>query len=165
MKLVIEPKDFPDYIACFLLSCILEMENEDFIPTADNEEWFKIVERLKTKGMKTFLLKYFLSLDAQTKTIYKYFKKVFIPVHTSAEIFHVQQNWADDLHMLNKNPRDKFTGKKTKKTKKEKKTNDLITKVVKNTMRLITQKDDVNPKKLEMLTEKVYNLLKDNGDI
>lgn len=163
MKFIVEPKEFPDYIACFLLSCILEEENEDFMPVADNAEWAKLIEILRKKGMKTHLLRYFLSLDAQTKTKYKYLKRVFIPVHTSAEILHIQQNWADDLHVKDKNPRDKFTGKK--KTKGGKKEDDFINKIVKTTVRLLTQKDEPNPKKLEVLQEKVYEYLKNNGDI
>lgn len=162
MKINTTPELFPDYVVNFLLQCIMEKDDENFIPVADNENFKKLIEQMDRKGLKSILLKYFLGMDAKIKTNYKYFKRVFEPVHSDSEILSVQQDLHNDTHNLEKNTRNRFTGKKKKQIKDQK---ELIDDAVRTATQMITEKVDPNPTKLKTLQENVYNHLKYNGKL
>lgn len=69
-KVNTSPAQYCDITVAFLLDKMLHME--EIAPS--NEDFNKLMENLKGKGMKSILLKYYLSMDPQIRLYYKRIK-------------------------------------------------------------------------------------------
>ena len=66
-KVNVNPAQWEDFLVAFLLDKMLHMDT--IVPS--NEDFNKLMENLKGKGMKSILLKYYLSMDPQIRLYYK----------------------------------------------------------------------------------------------
>lgn len=152
------PTEFPDYIICFLLECLLEYENSNFFPLK-NEEFKKIIELVQSKAIKSHLMRYFLKLDSNKRSKYKRFKKIFSEKLDTAEIFRITQK-DEENRDIDFDDKQDIQEPIIKYTDVANPTN-IIKRAIKKTVQSLVNKEDPNPKKLEILTEKIINELKE----
>jgi hypothetical protein len=86
MKINVDAKEFADIVACFLLDKLLYPDKVIF----DNEDFNELAEIMKGKGMRSFLLNYYLGLSALTRTKYKYIKKSLTYDTDEISIIYIQ---------------------------------------------------------------------------
>lgn len=155
MKITLTPEEYSDLTIMFLLDCLLNKDEDDFLPT-NNERFKEQLEYLESKNVKTQWTKYFIRLDAKYKSKYKHFKKAFNDGFLGSQQIIIQQI-PDDPKRLEK-VRNK--GKASKKDKEG-----IVKKAVKLATKLITAKTDPNPKKLQQLQEDVVKYMYISGDL
>ena len=72
-KIRVEPNEFADVVISFLLDKILHPE--EVVP--NNDDFNEFTEKIRGKGLKTLMMKYYLNMDSRTRVKYKIIKDVF----------------------------------------------------------------------------------------
>lgn len=73
MKIRISPEEFADFVVSFIFD---KMVNEEEV-LPDYEEFNELVETMLNKGMKSFILKYYLNMSSQQRVDYKRIRDAF----------------------------------------------------------------------------------------
>ena len=72
-KIRVEPNEFADIVISFLLDKMIHPE--EVVP--NNDDFNEFIEKIRGKGLKTLMMKYFLNMDSKTRVKYKLIKDVF----------------------------------------------------------------------------------------
>lgn len=72
-KIRVEPNEFADIVISFLLDKMLHPE--EVVP--NNDDFNEFTEKIRDKGLKTLMMKYYLNIDSRTRVKYKIIKDVF----------------------------------------------------------------------------------------
>ena len=76
MKVNIEGKNFADIVVLFLLD---KMNHPDEVLPGVNPAFDALMEIFRKKGLRSLLMKYYLSLGGQERVMYKRIRGVFTP--------------------------------------------------------------------------------------
>jgi hypothetical protein len=84
-KINLQPKQFGDVVASFLLDKMLHPE--EIVPY--DEDFNKLVKDMERKGMKTILLQYYLKTDPNVRLYYKRIKPSFEIGNTMSSVINI----------------------------------------------------------------------------
>jgi hypothetical protein len=72
-KIRVVPNEFADIVISFLLDKMLHPE--EVVP--NNDDFNEFIEKIRGRGLKTLMMKYYLNMDSKTRVKYKIIKDVF----------------------------------------------------------------------------------------
>ena len=80
-QITLTPDEVPDFVVAYLMD---NFNNEEL--REDNPLWKKYMENLEAKGVSAHTVKYYLSMDPETRLKYKRIAKIFTGEIDSAKI-------------------------------------------------------------------------------
>lgn len=144
-KVNLEPEEFGDFVAIFLLDSIVNPE-----VLVGNDEYQEFIDKMKGRGMKSTLVKYYFAVPSSMRVKYKRIKPVLLD--------------ADDQGVINIRKKGKEIAKKGEKDAKKKE--GVFAKVKRGVKKIIKKLtgEDIDEKELNMLIEQIMiELEEDNG--
>jgi len=144
-KVNLEPEEFGDFVAIFLLDSLVNPE-----VLINNDNYRDFAGKLKAKGMKSALVKYYFEVPSEMRVKYKRLKDVLIT--------------GEDQGVINIMKKGKEIKKKRE---KEARRGEGVVKKVKRVVRKVTKKltgKDIGESELTALVEQIIiELEEDNG--
>jgi len=84
-KINVKPNEFADIAVSFFLDKFLHPE--EVVP--NNNDFDELIEKMRGKGLKTSLMRYFLDMDSKMRVKYKIIKDVFEEGASEASVINI----------------------------------------------------------------------------